>query len=194
VTERGFSLTELLVSIAIITLVLGGVYALQHEGQDTYLMGSNRVEAQQNARVALALMTRELRELCAIDTATLPTSTRIRFTIVDPGLPSTTPGYQSLDCSSVANVVTITYATSGETLTRQVGTAAAQPIIGGVDSFTLSYLDASNGSIATVTSATVGNIRSVDVELTTKSEGAVVASSAGDVRARIRSRVRLRNL
>jgi prepilin-type N-terminal cleavage/methylation domain-containing protein len=192
--QRGFSLTELLVSIAVIGLVLAGVFALQQEGLDTYLMGSNRVEAQQNARVALALMTRELRELCAIDTGTLPTSTLIKFSIVDPNLSPTTPGYQSLDCSMLANVVTITYAWSSGTLSRQVGTAAAEPITGGVDSLSLFYFDANNGSIATVTGSTVAEIRSVDIELTTKSEGSVVTASAGDVRSRIKSRVRLRNL
>jgi prepilin-type N-terminal cleavage/methylation domain-containing protein len=188
--EHGFSLTELLVSIAIMTLVLGGVFALQQSGQNAYVMGANRVETQQNARVALALMTRELRELCAIDTATLPTSTLIRFTIVDPA--PTTP--VSADCSTVANVVTITYASAGGILTRQVGLAAAEPVIGGVDSLTLSYFDANNASIPTVTSSTVGTIRSVDVEVTTKSEDAVVSGSPGDVRSRITSRVRLRNL
>jgi prepilin-type N-terminal cleavage/methylation domain-containing protein len=192
--DRGFSLAELLVSVAVIGLVLGGIFALQKSGQDTYLMGSKRVEAQQNARVALALMTRELRELCAIDSGTLPTSTRIKFTIVDPNLDPSTAGYDSLDCSTVANVVTITYAWSAGTLTRQVGAAAAQPVIGGVDSLTFAYFDVNNTSIGTVTSANVGTIRSVDVELTTKTEGPVVTASSGDVRARIESRVRFRNL
>jgi prepilin-type N-terminal cleavage/methylation domain-containing protein len=192
--QRGFSLTELLVSIAVIGLVLAGIFALQQEGLDTYLLGSNRVEAQQNARVALTLMTRELRELCALDTGTLPTSTLIKFSIVDPNLSPTTPGYESVDCSMLANVVTITYAWSSGTLTRQVGAAAAEPVIGGVDSLALSYFDADNDSIATVTGSTVTDIRSVDVELTTKSEGSVVTASPGDVRSRIKSRVRLRNL
>jgi Tfp pilus assembly protein PilW len=182
------------VSIAVIGLVLAGVFALQQQGLATYAMGSNRVEAQQNARVALALMTRELREVCAIDTATLPTSTRIKFSVVDPNLSPTTPGYESVDCSMLANVVTITYAWSSGTLTRQVGAAAAEPVISGVDNLSLLYFDANNGSIATVSGSTVADIRSVDIELTTTSEGSVVTASPGDVRSRIQSRVRLRNL
>jgi prepilin-type N-terminal cleavage/methylation domain-containing protein len=192
--NRAFSLPELLVSVAVIGLLLGGIFALQKSGQDAYLMGAKRLETQQNGRVALALMTRELRELCAIDTGTLPTATRIKFTVVDPNLDPATPGYDSLDCAAVANVLTITYAWSGGTLTRQVGIAAAEAVVGGVDGLTFAYFDANSVSIGTVTSANVGTIRSVNIELTTKSEGSVVTASVGDVRARIESRVRLRNL
>ena len=59
--QHGFSLPELLLTVAILGLVIAGTFTLQQQRQQAYLLGSNRVETQQNARVALDLMTRELR-------------------------------------------------------------------------------------------------------------------------------------
>src|SRR6266545_2465385 len=53
--QRGFTLAELLVVTAIIGMVMAGIFTLQLQGQQVYLYGSNRVETQQNARVALDL-------------------------------------------------------------------------------------------------------------------------------------------
>ncbi|MEK7370380.1 MAG: prepilin-type N-terminal cleavage/methylation domain-containing protein, partial [candidate division NC10 bacterium] len=64
--QRGFTLTELLVVTAVLAVVLGAVILIQQKGQEAYIMGSNRVETQQNARVALDLMTRELRSATAV--------------------------------------------------------------------------------------------------------------------------------
>jgi len=44
--QRGFSLAELLVATAVIGLVMAGVFVVQQEGQQAYLLGSSRVETQ----------------------------------------------------------------------------------------------------------------------------------------------------
>src|SRR3989442_6344400 len=55
------SLAELLVSLAIVGLVLGGVFGILHQGQRLYAMGAARVESQQTARIALERLAREIR-------------------------------------------------------------------------------------------------------------------------------------
>ena len=59
--QHGFTLAELIVVIAILGVMLAGLVTVQMQGQQSYLIGSHRVEAQQNGRVALEMMIRELR-------------------------------------------------------------------------------------------------------------------------------------
>lgn len=59
--QRGFTLTELLVVLAVLALVLTGLVNLQQQGQAAYLIGAGRVEVQQNARYALERLSTELR-------------------------------------------------------------------------------------------------------------------------------------
>ena len=66
VNERGFTLADLLVSVAIIGIVMAGILALQVQGQLAYLMGAARVESQQNVRAALEILTQELRSARSI--------------------------------------------------------------------------------------------------------------------------------
>src|SRR5207247_10559429 len=58
----GLTLAELLVSLAVLGLVLAGLFTILHSGLKAYGWGVGRVEAQQAARVALERMARELRE------------------------------------------------------------------------------------------------------------------------------------
>ncbi len=61
VRSRGFSLVEMLVIIAILTVVIAAVYSLFYRSQRTYTSQDQVVAMQQNARAAIELMSQELR-------------------------------------------------------------------------------------------------------------------------------------
>ena len=60
--QHGFTLAELLVACAIIGIVMGGLFSILRAGQQSYLTGSNQVEAQQALRLAFLRMTNEVRD------------------------------------------------------------------------------------------------------------------------------------
>ncbi len=60
--QRGFTLTELLVAIALVGLIMTGILSLLMTGNQSYLTGSNQVEAQAALRAALEKMTLDIRE------------------------------------------------------------------------------------------------------------------------------------
>ncbi len=60
--QRGFTLTELLVAIALVGLIMTGILSLLMTGNQSYLTGSNQVEAQAALRAALEKMTMDIRE------------------------------------------------------------------------------------------------------------------------------------
>src|SRR5262249_52911220 len=133
--ERGFTLAELLVVTAVVGLVMAGVLAIQQEGQQAYLLGSNRVETQQNARIALDLMTRELRSATSL--VSLPSATELTFNVCeDQTVPIPVPCVTS---------TTRRYALSGTSLTRTVDTTTTT-VIGGVQSLTITYYCVTNST------------------------------------------------
>ena len=168
--QRGFTLAELVVVSAVVGMVLAGIFALQAQAQQAYLLGSNRVETQQNARVALDLMTRELRSAASITTVTSSTN----LTFVNQ------------------NGQTIQYALSGTTLNRTVaGTTTA--LIGGVQTLTItsySVYDVSSGTYTTTTTA--GQVKVIKISVLTKTEEGVASGLAGDQHAKMESTVLLR--
>ena len=179
--ERGFSLAELLVATAIIGMVMAGVFVLQRQGLQAYLFGSNRVETQQNARVALDRMTREMRSATSI--TTLNGSTDITFVWADE--------------FDVAH--TIRYALAGTTLNR-TDNGITTPLIGGVRlvegvaPLTMTYYsvyDVYNGTYTTTTNA--GLVTVIKISLITSTEETVATHSAGDAHAVMESTVRLRS-
>ena len=169
--QRGFTLAELLAVIAILGIMLAGLVTLQMQGQQSYLIGSHRVEAQQNGRVALELMIRELRSATSV--TAIPSATNMTF--VDEN------GNQ------------VQYALAGSVLNRTVG-GVATPLIGGVITLNLTYFSAYDGSTNTGTvTALPANVRLVLVQLVTGTEETVASYSASNQMATIEMLVRLRN-
>lgn len=184
--ESGFTLAELLVVAAVIGLVMAGVFVIQQEGQQAYLLGSNRVETQQNARIALDLMTRELRSATSL--VSLPSATDLTFRVCeDQTLPIPVPCVTSSSRQ---------YALSGTTLNRTVdGTTTA--VIGGVQSMTITYYCVADSTGAytekTPPVAAPSVVSVIKIRLTTTTEETVASGSAGDQRALLESTVMLRS-
>src|SRR3989338_9716997 len=61
-SQRGFTLSELLVACAVITFVMAGLLVMLQSGQESYLRGSREIEAQQNVRLAIDRVVDELRD------------------------------------------------------------------------------------------------------------------------------------
>ena len=178
--QRGFTLSELLVVTAVIGLVMAGVFAVQRGGQQAFLLGSNRVETQQNARVALHLISRELRSASSITSV----SGSVDITFVDQ--------YGSTIRYCWSSSATSCSDGQRRYLNRKVGETWT-PIIGGVQTFALtsySVYDVSSGTYTTT--STAGQIRVIKISLVTKTEESAASGSAGDQRATMESTVKLR--
>ena len=169
--QRGFTLTELLVVIAILGMMLAGLVTVQMQGQQAYLIGSHRVEAQQNGRIALELMVRELRSATSV--TFIPSATDMTF-VDEYG-------------------ITIRYSLAGTVLNRTAG-GVTTPLIGGVVTLNLTYFKDYNGSTNTGTTTTDNTlVRLVRVQLVTGTEESVPSYSASNQRATVEMLVRLRN-
>lgn len=174
---RGFTLAELLVVIAILGMMLAGLVTVQMQGQQSYLIGAHRVEAQQNGRVALELMVRELRSATSV--TLIPNATNMTF--------------------ADENSTVIQYQLSGTTLNRTATgcatcTGLPDTVIGGVQTFTLTYYSDYNGATGTgTTTATASAVKLVRIQLVTGTEEAVASYSASNQQSTLEMLVRLRN-
>ena len=170
-TQCGFSLAELLVVCAVLGVLMAGLLVIHSGGTSAYVIGSSRVAAQQNGRVALEMMVRELRSAQSITAVT--SSTDITF-VDEKG-------------------VTLEYELVGTTLNR-IAAGVTTPLIGGVQSLTMTYYSAYDGSTNTGTTTTVRNqVTVISIQLVTGTEYQVASGSAGDQHATMESWVRLRN-
>jgi prepilin-type N-terminal cleavage/methylation domain-containing protein len=171
--QRGFSLAEMLVVTAVLGFVMAAVIAIQQKGHEMYRYGTNRVEAQQNARVALDAMTRELRSAQQI--VTLGSASNVTF----------------LDQNSVQ----VQYQLSGTDLNRTSGGTTAT-IIGGVQGLTMTYCAVWNAvsNTCTTAAASASAVKVIRVELTARTEDAASTGSMGDRKTTVESAIRLRNV
>ena len=175
--ERGFTMAELLVASAVLGLLMLGVFTVQQQGLSAYQVGAARVEVQQNARAALETMFNEIRSALAV-TAPVPP---------DCGTgPVPTGGGARLIAITAQDGTPVQYqllVVTGEL--RRNGVV----LIGGVQTLRIWCYDV-NGALT----ATAGSVRSVHVQVTTRTEAAATATSARNQHAVMEARVRLRNL
>lgn len=151
--QRGFTLLEMLVSSAVFVIVLFAVYLMLMTSQITYARGENKVEIQQNARVAMQRMARE-----------------IRMSGYDPSNASTT-AIQAANANSITFIADldgddisdqVTYRLQGNQVIREsaswVGGAwtpnppVSSELADGVTALSFSYFDSTDTATATLAS------------------------------------------
>ncbi len=174
--QRGFTLAELMIAVALVALVLAGTFVALQQGQSAYQYGSGRVEVQQSARAAVDRMIKDLRTGTTVTTST-----------------STSVGFQYIDDTGAT--VTVTYSLTGTNLQRNQtapvpATAQPETLIGNVSALAITYYD--NNNVVTTTAA---NVRSVEIRLTTRpADTSLGGYNLQNQRAVFQDRVRLRNL
>ncbi len=175
-TLAGVTLAELLTAVALVGLTFSGMLTALQQGQQAYAVGAARVEAQQSARIALERLAREIRAAGAGRGAfdAIATAERERITL-------------QFDLDGDGAITQrgeiVTWRLAAPVLRRDAG-GGAQPVISGVRSLVLEYLDG-RGQPTPVP----GEVRTVVITLTT--EGEQSGGAAG--LTTLTTQVRLRN-
>jgi len=213
--HRGFTLTELMVACALIGLVMAGLFGMLQSGQQSYLTGTNQVEAQQALRLALLRMTNEIRDAGYCPTCgtgspaitpfeAITAQSATGFTIQNDWN-GTWDGTNGIFTGGTVPDVTlnsdgtstttnrgeqVTYAFAGGNLTRREIGIDATPIViaSGISSLTFSYLDI-NGAAT----ATAANIRAVVVNVVGQPQNQPSTFQAGRVQVAMTDSIRIRN-
>lgn len=195
--QRGFTLAELLVVTALVGLVMAGVLSLLMSSNQSYQRGTNQVEAQQAARVAIARMAQEIREAGYNPSTATTFNPVISFSATGLTIQNDWNANGAID-----NTITVTdpvkgtprgeqviYALSGTNLTRRETGVDGTPqvLISGVQTLAFEYLD-----ITDTVTATAANIRTV-VMTATVSQFTGPTAATNPARVVLTNRIRLRN-
>jgi prepilin-type N-terminal cleavage/methylation domain-containing protein len=203
-SQRGFSLTEMLVVCALLGVVMAGVLTLLMIGQQSATATSNKVDAQSNARIGIERLIEEIREAgylpagptcpgapttpCPPFNYSFPAITAqsaTGFTIQNDwnatGTIQTTSITDPVSGATRGEQVIYSFA-SGQLLRQEMGLDGSPvALASGITSLAFAYLDQNN-----VVTATAANIRTVTITLTTQ-------QSSGQPQVTMVHRVRLRN-
>jgi prepilin-type N-terminal cleavage/methylation domain-containing protein len=89
--ERGFTLTEMMITTVIWLIVLFALYSLFDMSIRAFSFGNNKVEAVENARLGLEKMEREIRQAYKVDSSADPAQNHLFFNMTSPQTPLSVP-------------------------------------------------------------------------------------------------------
>lgn len=173
--NKGFTLIELMVTLAISTLVITIVFWIYEQQQRVQVSQESVVDMQQNMRAAVYLLGQEIR-MAGYDptndasaTITAATATQISFSqdiTDDPGTANDGDG----DVNDPNESITINFNLATNTLTRQSTAAGVpQPLIQNVEGIEFRYT-LEDGGITLVPAANqLEDIRTVDISILVRS-------------------------
>ncbi len=186
--QTGFTLLEMLVSSAVFVIVLFAIYTMLSANQITYALGENKVEIQQNARVAMRRMAREVRMAGYDPSSAIPA--QASQTAIQVANANTITFIADLDGNNSSDQVT--YRLQGNQLIRDNSSWVAvawtptvsSQVADAVTALNFTYFDANDN-----VTATLADIRRITVDIT----GQEAAASFQDAFP-LTVDVRLRNL
>jgi type IV pilus assembly protein PilW len=210
-SERGFTLAELAVAIAVIAVILSGLLTLQIAGQQTYLTGTNQVESQESGRLAVQRMITEIRGAGNDPTRTLSATPVLWTRITAASATGFTINNDWNGDGAINNAMSyvvdgttrgeqVTYSVSGTQLRRQESAVdnAPQVIIDGVDGLTFTYYDSTHTGacptcgVITDPAANANSIVSVGISLRTQPTDQP-STTRGKVWVTLQDEARIRN-
>lgn len=202
--QGGFTMAELLVTSAVIALVMGGLMSLMMTGTQSWVVGANRTEAQQSARLVLFRLAEEVR------TAGWDPRNTTTFPAIQPLAPPNIGFMLSNDWSADGAIQTntltlvnganrgerVTYDFANNALRRQESQLDVSPVTvtTALSGITFTYLDADDVAVANPhLAANAPNIRTVEITVTAVPDSQIAAtggkvSVTSTIRARVRNR------
>jgi Tfp pilus assembly protein PilW len=202
--QGGYTLAELLVVAAVVAFILSGMLSLIMSGSQSWVMGSNRVEAQQSTRLVLARLAQDVR------TAGWDPRATSSFPSIRALPPGRTGFVVSNDWNATGAIETaapvlvngenrgeeITYEFVSGELRRQEAAvdASAVGVTGAIASIQFRYLNADDAQVNNAHQTTEANtIRTVEITVTTTPDQSGSAASTVHVTSSSRARVRNRS-
>lgn len=163
--QKGFTLVELMIAMAIGLVVLGAVFSVFILQNKTFSNQEELVALQQNIRGGMDMVAREI-GMAGYDPTGLNTdnTTANDFSGIPVSssqlqLQADLDGSGSIDTTSQENAI-YTYDSTNKKITRNIG-GGAQPFLENIEAFTFAYLDGS-GNTTTV----AANVRQIRIAIT----------------------------
>jgi prepilin-type N-terminal cleavage/methylation domain-containing protein len=193
--QKGVTLIELLVAMGLSLIVLGAGYSVFRVQTHTVKAQEFKMEAQEDARAALDMMVREVRNLGFFPTltacTTVPANNNGIITAAANNFRFVYDANGDGDCADANPAENIIYSYTGTNITRDINDGNGPQILtaGNVTAAAFTYRDA-----AGAVTADLASIRRVSITLTVRSRSTDVQFSGGvpqDIR--MDSNVDLRN-
>src|SRR5262244_4048349 len=157
---EGFTLTELMVSMAIGMVMLAAVTTTFMLQTKTYNAQQQINEMEQNARGVLDVITRELK--MAGYKPNGGTFDGVTYSVSQLMIQADLDGNGGISTSSSANEqITYAYDSTNKRITRKMGTGTVEALADNITAFTFSYLNSSGA-----TTTTSSSIRQVAISIT----------------------------
>lgn len=126
---RGFTLIEMIIVIVVLSIVSVGASMLLVKGFGSYNLAQNTINSQQQAQIALELMTRDLRAIRSSSDISIAASNNIVFVDVN------------------GNTIDYKFFSATKLLQRKIGSVGTyQSLANNVQDMTISYYDATGAS------------------------------------------------
>jgi type IV pilus assembly protein PilW len=177
--KKGFTLIELMVAMAIATIVMAAIYSTYRSQLRSHITQQALVEMQQNARASMYVVERAIKSAGydpdgtqATEISTAADNTIIFTTsAVSDGIDNDGDGDIDAADTDGGEVGTFTYSLVGQDLQRTVGATAPQPVAENIEVLDFVYLD-ENSNVLGPTPLSAANrdaIRSIQITLIARS-------------------------
>jgi len=170
-SEKGFTLAEAIIAAALSSFILLGLYLMYETNQVSFIKGERQTDIQQNARIALDRIVRELR-LAGSDPSGVLAGGGAAILVAEA---NRVQFYADVDSNVPLATERVEYSfdAAAQLIRRQLWTAAgatggAEQLAQVVTAFTFAYYDGANALLPSpVPAGSLGSIRRVSVMVTT---------------------------